>query len=199
MKNKIVLFVMMIGHAAVAQEGALEQYFQVQNKEAVYMMPIVHYQSKKNWYTEVRYNYEDQETLSVYAGKVFSRIKKVTYSVAPILGIVTGKFKGGSMGFNLNIEYKKLFVASQSQYTFSMKDKTANFLYSWSEVGYDIASWIYLGAAVQYTQLYQIRHAQVESGVVVGLSMGSWTFPLYSFSPMSDNRYFLLGINRKLE
>lgn len=200
MKNSAltISIILIAGVANAQQEGAFEQYYYIKEKQPIVMMPIAHYQTKSNWYTEARFNYEDLNTFSIYAGKIFSRDNKLSYSIIPILGGVMGKFQGGSLGLNLNIEYKQWFLSSQSQYTFSPSNKASNFCYSWSEVGYEIWKWLYVGAAVQYTKQQQLK-AELEPGVVVGLSVGNWTFPLYGFSVMDNNRYFLLGINRTLK
>jgi len=186
-------------HAAQAQQGGFEQYLYAKNKQSLQVVPLLHYQNSKNWYAEARYNYEDTATVSLYGGKIFSKeTKKLSYSMLPLAGAVLGRYKGGSLGMNINIEYKKMFFSSQSQYTFSTKDRSNNFFYSWSEVGYNISDWFYVGSAIQHTHMYNTKFELGEKGFVVGLSMGKWVFPLYVFNPSSNNQYFILGINRAL-
>lgn len=201
MKNSfITILVSMAFSAAQAQQGGFEQYLYAKNKEGVQLVPMLHYQSTKNWYTEARYNYEDTATVSLYGGKIFSKDKnKLSYSMLPLAGVVLGRFKGGSLGLNINIEYKKLFFCSQSQYTFSVKDKFDNFFYSWSEAGYEIWNWLYVGVAVQHTHMYDTKFELGEKGFVVGISVQKWVFPLYIFNPLNNGQYFVLGINRTLE
>jgi hypothetical protein len=52
--------------------------------------------------------------------------------------------------------------------------------------------------ALQHTRFLQAGAKGVEPGVVVGLSFGLWTFPLYVFAPFADDRYFIAGINLRL-
>ncbi len=200
MKSNVlfILTIIICTEATAQQEAGFEQYYYVQAKEPVVMMPIAHYQSKTNWYTEARYNYEDLNTFSLYAGKIFTRDRKISYSIIPILGAVMGKFKGGSAGLNLNIEYKEWYLSAQSQYTVSANDKTSTFFYSWSELGYEFSDFIYAGLAIQETSLYAAKPV-CETGVVVGLSFGKWVFPIYAFSPFDNSRYFIIGINRTLK
>lgn len=201
MKGKalFILIFMVCQGVCAQQQGSVEQYYYMQEREALTVIPMAHYQSPKNWYVEARYNYEELKTFSLYAGKAFSKESKLSYTIIPMVGGVMGRFKGGSFGLNLDIDYERLFLSSQSQYTFSVEDRAANFLYSWSELGYNIWSWLFIGVAIQHTRLYNTKFALGEAGIVVGFSIGKWEFPVYSFSPMCSNRYFILGINRKFE
>lgn len=201
MKNRILTIAFLIvtqATAALAQAG-FEQYYYVQNKQPMTMVPIVHVQNSKNWYAEARYNYEAERSFSLYVGKSFSKdSERLSYAVTPIAGGVGGEFKGASVGFNAMLEYGKLFFSSQSQYTSSFKDHAQDFLFSWTELGYQPLSWFYLGCTVQHTQYTQSKNYQVEPGVVVGFTLGRWTFPLYGFNPLSTNPYLVLGINHAI-
>src|ERR1044072_5771641 len=44
-------------------------------------VPLIHFETNKNWYAELRYNYEDAQTISFYAGKTFSGGNNLTYSI----------------------------------------------------------------------------------------------------------------------
>jgi hypothetical protein len=194
----IILLLIITVQVHAQQQGGFEQYYYVKESQPLVMMPIAHFQTRNNWYTEARFNYEEMNTFSLYAGKIFSGGNKLSYTIIPILGGVMGEFKGGSLGLNLNVEFKQWYLSSQSQYTFSSQDKTNNFFYSWSEAGYEVWDWLYAGIALQHTTLHQTKTV-LEPGIVVGFSVGKWSFPLYSFNPMGNNRSFLLGINRTLK
>jgi len=202
MKNNFALCIVVLCAcrlAAAQGYGIVEQYVYVSEDNPPTYMPIAQIQNK-NWYGEARYNYEKLKSLSVYAGRVYSfKNKRGSHSssLIPIAGIVIGKFKGGSVGFNLKVKYTDLFLTSQSQYTFSIKDQHENFTYSWSELGYQPWYWIYGGLAVQKTNLFQENRnrSETEVGVVVGFVVGQWTIPLYSFSPLAGDRYFVVGLN----
>ena len=195
MKDSVVfLLVFLVCHLASAQsEGGLEQYCYVKKGSSSILSPIVHYQYR-TWYGEARHNYEDVGTSSIYIGKIFSNQNNVSYSITPIVGAVMGKYKGGSIGLKISVDYKNLFFSSESQYTFSSNELYKNFLYSWSELGYQPLTWMYAGLALQQTHLLKTEKT-FETGVVVGFLVGKWTFPLYSFSPISRERYFVLGMN----
>jgi hypothetical protein len=190
----IIMLVMFYNKAVTQTHGGFEQLYYSGNKGTSTIVPRVYYQNKKNWYAEVRYNYEEAETFSFNAGKTFSKDGKISYSVTPIAGAVAGKLNGALLGVNSEVEYNKLFFSSESQYTFSSRSRYADFLFNWSELGYQATSRIYTGLALQLTRFYKMTNVW-EPGIMVGFSFDKFTFPLYTFSPLTNKRYFVLGIN----
>ena len=199
MKNRILLITFFIACQAIAvqAQNGVEQYFYLQ-KKAVTLVSVIHAQNSKNWCVEGRYNYEEQNSFSLYTGKTFSKTKaEFSHSLTPILGGVMGRFKGGSMGLNATLEYKRFAFSSQSQYTVSFKKEEAHpdFFFSWSELNYEFLPWLYFGCSVQHTFYTQEKNHLLEPGAVLGFTSGKWTFPIYGFSLLKENRYFVLGIS----
>lgn len=199
MKNNLLIILSLtLSQTGFTQsQGGMEQYYYLFQEGDLVQVPMIHYQSSSNWYGEIRYNYEDMKTFSFYAGKVFSKESRLSYSILPILGGVMGKFNGGSVGLNISMDYDQLFFSTQSQCTFSSEDQIHNFFFSWSELGFQVKEWIYTGLAVQQTLFWQTSSMLTEPGIVVGFSFKDWTFPLYTFRPMSTDAYYVLGINWK--
>lgn len=198
MKNKhLVLFASLFFVTTANAQPGVEQYCYLRQHASASQVQLLHYQTTKNWYVEARYNYEDDNTAALYFGKTFSNERKFSYSITPIVGGVAGKLNGGSLGFNATAGYQNFFFASQTQYTFSAEDETCNFFFSWSEVGYEIRPWVYTGIAVQQTNLFHTS-AQIEPGAVLGFVLKNFTFPLYTFSPLTEHAYYVLGINLTL-
>jgi hypothetical protein len=59
MKNRILTIAILIvaqATAVLAQTG-FEQYYYMQKKQPMTVVPVVHVQNCKNWYAEARYNY----------------------------------------------------------------------------------------------------------------------------------------------
>jgi len=195
MKNRyFILGIMFFLQATANGQPGIEQYCYVRKNQPVSQVQLLHYQTTKKWYVEARYNYEEDKTGALYIGRTFSKDEELSYSITPILGGVAGKLNGGSVGFNATAGYKNIFFATQTQYTFSVEDETSNFFFSWSEIGYEFRKWIYAGAAVQQTNLWRTQ-TQIEPGAVLGFVFGNLTFPLYAFSPLSPNPYYVLGVN----
>lgn len=176
------------------KRGGVEQYYYGGEPGMSAIVPKIYYQNKKNWYAELRYNYEEIESISLNIGKAFSAQRQVSYTVTPIAGIITGRLTGVSLGLNAEAEYKSVFFSAESQYTFSSAGKDGYFFYNWSELGYALTDNLYGGFALQLTRLYKTSNAW-EPGIMAGVIFNNWIFPVYMFNPLDKNRYFVLGIN----
>ena len=162
------------------------------------MTPIAHITSSNNWYGEARYNFDELNTFSLYAGRKFAGSGNLNWEATPIVGGLMGQMNGGSLGMNVGFDYKRLFFLSQSQYSFSMENGTDKFFYNWSELGFEATQWLYAGVAVQQTNIYQEK-GRMEPGCMIGFSIKNWTIPLYAFNTSDQDRYFVLGVNWQWE
>src|SRR5262245_23424040 len=99
----------LVDGASGQTQGGFEQYHFVGVNQPYTYMPVVHLQTRSNWYTEARYNYEDLQTVSLYVGKTFTGNNRLSYSLTPMLGGVAGRFNGVSTGLNVDLEYDKFF------------------------------------------------------------------------------------------
>jgi len=180
--------------------GSIQQYYYLLSDKTVVFAPIASYQFDNSLYFEGRYNYEEMNTFSAYIGKTFENNSAFKYSFSPIAGGVFGTYKGASLGANVSFEYKNLYFSSQPQYTFTFnKTKEDNFIYSWSELSYQIKGWLAAGISAQHTKLYQAK-GLVEKGLLLSFSYKKWSLPLYIFNPESkENKYFLIGLNFEWE
>lgn len=177
-----------------AQSGGVQQYyFHKTQTTASTITPIAHYTTASNWYGEARYNYDEENTFSVYGGKTFRSLSDFAVSATPLAGGMIGKMNGGSVGLNMDIEFRKLFLSSQSQYSVSFEDRSNRYFFTWSEIGIQPLNWFYSGVACQQTNVYGIA-GQFDPGYMIGFNLGKWTLPLYAFNPSKSNRYFIIGL-----
>jgi len=178
-------------------QGSFQQYYYAggQNRPSYYA-PVAGYHISGNWYVEARYNYEEMNTASLYVGKTFEHETLMSYcSITPIAGIVAGTFKGGAIGANVELDYRRIIFSSQSQYTFSIENRTTNFVYSWSDLSYRIKRWLSAGVSLQQTNIYSYT-GTFEKGVLITLQYNkSLSFPVYMFNPSTNARYFVFGMN----
>ncbi len=182
----------MIGSMAFSQaKSGVENYNLLGQGNEYVWMPVVHYQTKKGMYAELRYNYEDIKTLSLYAGKTFTGGSAFQYSFTPMTGYCIGKFTGLSFATNAEAEWKDFYLSTQTQYSMATKKDIANFFFSWSEVGYNVFRNFFAGLAVQYTR--QQGANDIQPGFVAGLNFKNISIPLYMFSPFQPGRYIVLG------
>jgi hypothetical protein len=195
MRNPIAITILLVVCHAVNSQSkiTLEQYSYVGEKPVNTVSPIAHYQAKNNWYAEARYNYEEAQTFSLYAGRTFAKESRFSYSFTPMVGGMTGKLKAAALGLNMELGFDNFSFSSQSQYALMSGNVSNNFFFSWSELSYRPVSWLYGGLSLQHTQFYRST-ALVEPGVLLGFSFKQWTIPVYGFLPYADNRYFIIGI-----
>lgn len=194
--KKVMLLIMLSGlwHNACAQaQAGMGQYMYIGERQVFTLAPVIYYQSSKKWYMEARYNYEALKTVSFYAGRTFEKESAFSYSASPVIGAVMGGFTGGSVGANTEFDYKKIFLSSQFQYTFSTHNRSENFFYSWSDLSYQVLNNIYSGISVQQTNLYKVKY-RLEKGIFLKTIINKFTFPLYIFNPALKERYFVLGL-----
>jgi hypothetical protein len=171
-----------------------EQYHVVSPGQPYSYMPVMHYQHARNWYAEARYNYEDAETFSLFLGRAFAgENNDLNFSFVPLLGGSVGRFNGISTGLNIDMDYNKFFFSSQSQYSKSTSQYSTDFLYSWSEVGYQSLKWFYAGLSVQHTFDRQIGN-ELQPGVMIGFTFNRFSIPVYTFDPFNSGRNFIVGL-----
>ena len=191
----VIVSLLLMNHTGFSQADLkLEQYHVVNPNQAYTYIPVMHYQHKKNWYAEARYNYEAIETFSLYLGRAFTGGNDLSYSFVPMLGGSMGKFKGVSTGLNIDMEYNKFFFSSQSQYSMPTSPYGQNYWYSWSEAGYQSMKWLYAGLSVQHTHDRLIGD-EVQPGVMIGFVFDNFTIPVYTFDPFTNGRNFIVGFN----
>jgi len=157
------------------------------------VVPMIHFETKQNWYAELRYNYEESQTLSFFAGKIFENDKKFSWKIIPMAGFSAGNFTGISIGFDAEASYNAFYISSQSQYSRAAKKANANFFFSWSELGFNISKHLYGGVAMQFTQ--EVACRSFEPGLVAGIEVKNFSFPVYVFNPLTQGCYVVIGIN----
>jgi hypothetical protein len=183
---------MQLNVSAQAKAG-IEQYSYIGTQSAGAIVPSLHFQSPGNWYAELRYNYEDAQTISLYGGKIIEGGNDLEYSITPMIGFSAGLFTGISFATNAEAEWKNFYLSSQTQYSMAVKENCENFFFSWSELGYNVSRHFFAGLAMQYTGQKGIH--DFEPGFVAGVTLKNFSFPFYIFSPFDSGRYFVLGVN----
>jgi len=176
----------------------MEQYYYWQQKTTGTVVPRLYYQSPKKWYTEFRYNYEEAQTGSLHFGKEFGFKKMPQLKITPSAGYIFGKLNGASAGTIIELEGRKLSFSSEPLYVFSFRDKCENYLYSWTELTYQVNSFFYSGFALQQTKVFNERNF-FEPGVMAGFSIKNFDIPIYCFNPTSGTKNFVLGVNWRWE
>ena len=102
---------------------------------------------------EGRYNYEDIDTGSMFAGVNFNFGEELKLDLTPMLGAVTGNTDGIAPGYEITLAYKRVELYTEGEYVFDLNDSSANFFYSWTELTYSPTDWFRAGVAAQRTKI----------------------------------------------
>lgn len=137
----------------------------------------------RNWlHLEARYNYENLETGSAWAGYNFGGGEKLAWELTPMLGGVFGDTTGIAPGYKGSLSWWKLELYSEGEYVFDTRDASESFFYNWSELTLAPVEWFRFGMVTQRTRAYQTDR-DIQRGLLVGLSYRKVSVTTYVFNP----------------
>lgn len=144
---------------------------------------------------EARYNYESVGARSAFVGWTFSGGDTLTWEVTPLLGGVWGTTKGFVPGLEGSLGWNRLDFYIEAEYVRDSTDRSASYLYTWSELGYRPLEWLRLGIAGQRTNTYA-GERDLQRGPFVQLTWRQLTIGGYWFNPGSSEQVFvgLIGV-----
>jgi hypothetical protein len=146
----------------------------------------------RGWlHLEGRFNYEDLDTASVWAGRNFSVGERVTLEITPMAGVVFGNTDGVAIGYTGSLAWRRLDLSSETEYVFT-EEQADRFLYTWSELGWS-AGWFRGGLTVQRTRVYQTAF-DIQRGIFAGITIGRAEFSTYLFNP-DDSPTVVVGLS----
>jgi hypothetical protein len=143
---------------------------------------------------EARYNYEDLNTFSAWAGYNINGGKKWEYTFTPMLGGVIGNSNGIAPGLEFTIAHKRFELYSESEYLFEFSDKTYNFFYNWTDLTYAPTDWLWFGISGQRTRLYQ-TDLDIQRGLIVGAGLKHWELTGYLYNLFFDEPFLILTLS----
>jgi hypothetical protein len=128
-----------------------------------------------------RYNYEDKETGSVWAGYNLNMGSKLEFAVTPMVGGVFGNTSGIAPGYLASLSWKRIELSTEGEFVFNLKDTAGNFFYSWMELSYSPMEWWRTGLVAQRTKAYH-TDLDIQRGVLLGFSRKRVDFTTYIFN-----------------
>jgi hypothetical protein len=163
-------------------------------KDKEYFFSPVYAANKDKLHLEFRYNYEEAHTLSGWVGYNFSGGKKFKYFITPILGGLVGNLKGMAPGFELDFEYGKFELNSETEYVFvfNADDHSSNFSYTWIDFTYYMKDWLYFGLSAQRTRLFK-SELEIQRGFKLGTTYKWLDITGYYYNPGTSDNYFILS------
>jgi hypothetical protein len=146
-----------------------------------FMSPTV--AADREWlHLEARYNYENQQTGSLWIGYNFSMGNKLVFEATPMIGGVFGNTTGVAPGFEVSLSYKRIVLSSSGEYVFDTRNQNGSFFYSWPQLTYSPLDWLHLGLVAQRTKAYHTSF-DIQRGLLVGFSHKKAEFTTYIFNP----------------
>jgi hypothetical protein len=142
---------------------------------------------------EARWNYEAQDTGSLWGGWNFSSGDTVELEVKPMLGAVFGGTDGIAAGVELSLAWKKLDGYTETELVYDLNGGHDSFVYSWSELGYSPAEWVRMGLVGQRTRLYD-NGLDVQRGIFGQVIFGRTTLGVYWFNPSGGPDTFTVAL-----
>ena len=140
----------------------------------------------KKLHLETRYNYEDQNTGSVFAGWRFKTKGNVQFEAIPMMGIVFGNTNGIAPGIELSLAYYKFDYYSETEYVIDFSSNENNFLYTWGEIAFSPIDALRTGISYQRTRLYQTSF-DTQRGIFAEYSFWKLTAGIFYFNPFSNS------------
>ena len=137
----------------------------------------------RGWFHgEARYNYEDMETASIWAGYNFKGGRTVAWEITPMVGGVFGNTKGVAPGYTGSLSWWRLDLSSEGEYVFDTVQSSDSFFFNWSELAIVPVDWVRLGLVTQRTRVYETDR-DIQRGLFVGVGYENLEATTYVFNP----------------
>jgi hypothetical protein len=142
---------------------------------------------------ETRYNYEDLNTASVFAGWKFETGKTVQFAATPMLGGVFGRTNGLAPGFELELSYKLFDLYSESEYLIDFSEHGNDYFYTWDELAISPVHFMRTGFTSQRTRVYSTG-LDIQRGLFAEFSFWKLTTGVYYYNPFSPNEFGIFSL-----
>ncbi len=145
------------------------------------LLPV--FKANRDWlHLEARYNYEDVQTFSGWAGYNWeSNLSKMNFAITPMVGGAIGNTKGFLAGFEASFQLGKFELYSETEHLWDASGSENNFFYTWTDLTFSPKDWWWLGISSQRTRLYQTDR-EIQHGFMLGLATGQWSFTGYLYN-----------------
>ena len=152
------------------------------------------YARTKTLHLEGRYNYEDRNTASLWAGRRFQFGNGVKFVLVPMAAIVFGKTNGISPGLEAEVVYRKFDFYTESEYVFDFSSKENNFFYTYSELAVRPINPLRTGLIAQRTRVFQTPR-ELQRGLFAEYYFGRFRAGVFYFSPFAADNYWIASFS----
>ena len=158
------------------------------------VITLIGYADHKALHLEGRYNYEAQNTGSVFAGWRFETGEKFQLGATPMVGVAFGSTNGVIPALELDAAYKIFDFYSESEYLVDFSGKENNFFYVWSELAISPVDALRTGMSIQRTRLYQTKF-DTQRGIFAEYSFWKLTAGAHYFNPFSSDNFIIVSLS----
>jgi hypothetical protein len=142
---------------------------------------------------ETRYNYEDRESVSFFAGASFEMGDEVELTLTPMIGGLVGQTDGIIPALEADLTFGPFEAYGEAEYVFDLGDSSSSYFYMWSELSVWPTEWLRAGAVTQRTRVYRTER-DIQRGLLVGISWKRLEGALYFFNPGSDDHFTVVSL-----
>lgn len=183
-------------------QGEATTYFSFKSAHEISGLGYATLYNQKNFW-QLRYNYEEMNTLSFFWGRPFEAQKKSFYlQVVPSIGVSLGQFNGIHPAVMLFAGNEIIEFSSSNQFSVCLTHPDKSFFYSWTDAIYTHKGIAKLGSVVQFLNQYAVKKSgeqvksrmQVDIGLVTGFEYRKIEALIYLFLFDNSNRHFALGV-----
>jgi len=179
--------------STAAVSGWASLYLQVAEGEEVLPIGVVA-ADLSSWHLEARYNYEDTETVSLWAGWNLAAEGAVTVAFTPMVAVVLGAVNGMAPGFELTLDWQALTYYNESEVVLPFNGDPSYYV-GWSSLTWRVADWLQPGVTYQRLREFEGERT-VDPGLAVVSDFGPWTTGVYAYNLTDDNRFLQLTVTR---
>lgn len=193
-------------HAAAAQEDHARPLEEPETWElsgsALYSDPpgspdrltLILYADRGPTHLEARYNYEDLDTLSLFAGWNLAGEGAVEVAATPMLGVALGETAGIVPALELDLGWRRLAWYAEMEYLVGLDDRDDDFFYSWSTLTWAFTDWLGAGLVTERSKLVDTDFSH-QLGLALQVSRGPVGVSLYAFNLGSDESYVTVALD----
>jgi len=142
---------------------------------------------------ETRYNYEDRDSVSFFAGANFELGDKLKLALTPMLGGLVGSTDGIVPAFEASLSAGIFEAYAEAEYVFDLGDSSSNYFYMWSELSLWPTEWLRAGLVTQRTRVYKTER-DIQRGLLVGFTYKKLDGTVYFFNPGSDDHFTVVSL-----
>lgn len=149
---------------------------------------------KDHIHLEMRYNYEDLNSLSTWVGYNFYGGKKLEYFLTPMLGAVVGNSNGIAPGLETTLTLGSFEFYSESEYFLDFQDSENYFVYTWADLTYSPFDWLWAGISGQRTRLYD-TDLEIQRGLILGGGFKKLELTGYWYNIGTEDNFLLFTLS----